>query len=84
MKDSDLHFNWHNVSVREYDAEKQRWRVSPDDREHNVFDMYRPTKRSRKQESIEQKGGSTENSMTNGKFQKNKRSIFFSNIFSRS
>ncbi len=67
LKDSNLNFNWKNVSIRYYDAEQQLWLVTPDDREHNVFDMYRPTKRSRKQmEAIEDKERSTENSMTNG------------------
>lgn len=68
MKDSNLHFSWHNVSVREYDHEKQRWLVVPDDRQHNVFDMYRPAKRVRKQEAIEAKRRSTENGFTNGEF----------------
>lgn len=75
MKDSNLHFSWHNVSVREYDSEKQRWRVVPDDREHNVFDMYRPAKRSRKQEAIETKRRSTENGFSNGEFSQSKKFI---------
>jgi len=67
LKDSNLNFNWKNVSIRGYDADKQLWLVTPDDREHNVFDMYRPAKRSRKQmEAIEDRQRSTENSVTNG------------------
>ncbi len=67
MKDSNLHFNWHNVSIHDYDAEKQLWLVTPDDREHDVFDMYRPAKRSRQQlEAIEGEQQSTENLVTNG------------------
>ncbi len=67
LKDSNLHFNWKNVSIRDYDPEQQQWLVSTDDREHNVFDMYRPAKRSRKQnEAIEGKQQSLEHSHTNG------------------
>ena len=82
LKDTDLHFSWHNVSVRRYDKETQRWRVSPDDREHNVFDMYRPTKRSRKQEAIEHRRESAANGTANGKF-KRKRSIMMFFVFYR-
>jgi len=43
------------------------WLVTPDDREHDVFDMYRPAKRSRQQlEAIEGEQQSTENLVTNG------------------
>jgi hypothetical protein len=80
LKDNDLQFSWRNVSVREYNTETQRWRVSPDDREHNVFDMYRPVKRNRKPEAIEQRRESTENAATNGKF-KRKRSILMNSFF---
>ena len=66
LKDSNLHFSWHNVSVRGYDAEKQQWHVTPDDREHYVFDMYRPDKRTRQPEAIEEKRQSTDNGTTNG------------------
>ncbi len=71
LKDSHLHFNWKNVSIRDYDSEKQQWLVTTDDREHNVFDMYRPAKRNRKQmEAIEETQRLTENSITNGQFKK--------------
>lgn len=53
IKDSHLRFRWRNVSVRDYDAEKQLWLVSIDERQHDVFDMYRPHKLSRKMEAIE-------------------------------
>ena len=79
IKDNDLHFTWHNVSIREYDAERQRWRVSPDDREHNVFDMYRPEKQNQKQESLEDKRRSADHSITNGKL--NRDGTFLSPIF---
>ena len=59
MKDTHLHFQWKNVSVRDYDAEKQLWLVSTDERQHDVFDMYRPAKRARRQqEAIEGRRGS--------------------------
>ncbi|CAF1941259.1 unnamed protein product [Rotaria magnacalcarata] len=48
IKDTDLKFNWVNVSILDYDTEKQLWLVATDEREHSVFDMYRPAKRSRK------------------------------------
>ena len=55
------------MSIRDYNAEKQLWLVTPDDREHQVFDMYRPAKRSRKgQEAIEDKNRPLENGTTNG------------------
>ena len=67
MKDSELHFNWRNVSIEDYNAEKQLWFVTTDDSEHDVFDMYRPAKRSRKQmESIEGKKRTGETPTTNG------------------
>ena len=61
IKDSQLHFRWKNVSVRDYNAEKQLWLVSTDERQHDVFDMYRPAKRARRQqEAIEGRRGSIE------------------------
>ncbi|CAF1149286.1 unnamed protein product [Adineta steineri] len=67
IKDSHLNFHWHNVSIHEYDAEKQLWLVTPDNREHEVFDMYRPAKQSRKQmEAIEGEQPATPHSATNG------------------
>ena len=59
IKDNNLHFQWKNVSVRDYDAERQLWLVSTDERQHDVFDMYRPAKRARRQpEAIEGRRGS--------------------------
>ncbi|CAF5177130.1 unnamed protein product, partial [Rotaria magnacalcarata] len=39
IKDTDLKFNWVNVSILDYDTEKQLWLVATDEREHSVFDM---------------------------------------------
>ncbi|CAF4290444.1 unnamed protein product, partial [Rotaria sp. Silwood2] len=67
IKDSSLHFNWRNVSIHDYDTEKQLWLITTDDREHDVFDMYRPAKKSRKQiEDIEEKRQRSDNSTSNG------------------
>ncbi|CAF1258579.1 unnamed protein product, partial [Adineta ricciae] len=67
IKDSNLRFHWHNVSIHDYDAEQQLWLVTPDDREHDVFDMYRSTKRSRKEiEAAENGSRSGASSATNG------------------
>jgi hypothetical protein len=57
------------VSVHEYDAEKQLWLVTTDDSKHDVFDMYRPTKRSRKQmDALEGEQRASVNLTTNGLF----------------
>ncbi|CAF4566002.1 unnamed protein product [Rotaria socialis] len=61
IKDTDLTFNWVNVSILDYDTEKQLWLVTTDEREHIVFDMYRPAKQSRKpREAIERRQPSPE------------------------
>lgn len=48
MKSNNLKFSWTNVSICDYDSDKELWQVSVDDREHDVFDMYRPKKKARK------------------------------------
>jgi hypothetical protein len=49
LKDVRLRFHWQNVSIRDYDVDKQLWLVAIDDKEHDTFDMYRPAKRTRQQ-----------------------------------
>lgn len=71
LKDSSLHFHWKNVSIRDYDYDRQLWLVTPDDREHQVYEMYRAPKRTRRETSaIEDQSQSSENSYTNGLLRK--------------
>lgn len=82
LKDTHLHFQWRNVSIREYDAKKQLWHVSTDDQEHDVFDMYRPAKRSRKQkEAIEGKEQVNGHSATNGQSSRDEKRLHRNHLF---
>ena len=69
LKDSQLKFHWVNVSIHDYDSDKQLWLVATDDGEHDVFDMYRPAKRSRTpMDAIEGRQASAKPAGTNGEF----------------